>query len=546
MSDHKIALAADELKELGDDLPDVLLDYQKRLLTAIEENPVVICEKSRRIGMTWAVASLAVLTAASARSAGGMDVIYIGYNRDMAREFIDTCAMWAKAFMSASMEINESVFKDQYRNPDGRMIENDIQAFRINFASGFEIMALSSRPRSLRGKQGLFINDESAFHDALDQMIKAAMAFLIWGGKVLFISTHDGDTNPFNQLVQDARSGKVDYKVVRVTFDDAVRDGLYERVKLIMEARGQSVKGKEAWIQDIYDFYRDDADEELRVIPSQGSGTVLSTPLLESRMRRDIPVFRLERKPSWQEVDKAVRKGEVDDWIADHLDPILENLPQMQSHFGMDYGRVSDLSVIWPAQRQLDMSLLPPFVVEMACIPKAQQQQVLWHIIRKLPRFSGGAIDAGGNGAGTAEDAAEEFGLNHIAQVKFSERWYIDHMPRFISAFDEDWTRMPADANILADHRLLRRVKGVIKVPDLRNIDLNNRDKKRHGDSAIAHALCVFATTLDVAEIDFASLGVLRPSLIGPDGGEEDGVADRIDLDTGFGVVRGSMNWRGF
>ncbi len=42
-----------------------------------------------------------------------------------------------------------------------------INAFRIKFASGFEIMALSSAPRGLRGKQGVIIIDEAAFVDSL-------------------------------------------------------------------------------------------------------------------------------------------------------------------------------------------------------------------------------------------------------------------------------------------------------------------------------------------------------------------------------------------
>jgi phage FluMu gp28-like protein len=83
-----------------------------------------------------------------------------------------------------------------------------IKAFRINFASGFEIMALSSAPRSLRGKQGLLIIDEAAFVDSLAQLLKAAMAFLIWGGKVVVVSTHNGVDNPFNELLDEIRSEK--------------------------------------------------------------------------------------------------------------------------------------------------------------------------------------------------------------------------------------------------------------------------------------------------------------------------------------------------
>src|SRR3546814_19644370 len=54
------------------------------------------------------------------------------------------------------------------------------QAFRIRFSSGFKVVALPSVPRALRGKQGIFICDEAAFHKNLAEVLKAAMAFLIW------------------------------------------------------------------------------------------------------------------------------------------------------------------------------------------------------------------------------------------------------------------------------------------------------------------------------------------------------------------------------
>src|SRR4051812_30784173 len=128
-------------------------------MATVAENRVTLVEKSRRIGYTWAVAAHAVLISAAQKAAGGMDTLYVGYNLDMAREFIDTAASWARLFDSASKPANEFVFDD---GPD-----RQIQAFRISFSSGFDIVALASCPRSLRGRQGFVIVDEAAFHDDL-------------------------------------------------------------------------------------------------------------------------------------------------------------------------------------------------------------------------------------------------------------------------------------------------------------------------------------------------------------------------------------------
>lgn len=87
------AIAAPPPTALG---ASVLLPYQQALLEAIDRHEVVVMEKSRRIGATWGVAAQAVLMAGASRAARGMDVMYIGYNLDMAREFVDVCAMWMR------------------------------------------------------------------------------------------------------------------------------------------------------------------------------------------------------------------------------------------------------------------------------------------------------------------------------------------------------------------------------------------------------------------------------------------------------------------
>ena len=43
------------------DTEKVFLPYQQELMTAVLENSVVIVEKSRRTGYTWATAAIAVI-----------------------------------------------------------------------------------------------------------------------------------------------------------------------------------------------------------------------------------------------------------------------------------------------------------------------------------------------------------------------------------------------------------------------------------------------------------------------------------------------------
>lgn len=91
------------------DVPAVLMPYQQRWVA--DTSPLKVIEKSRRTGITWAEASDNVLTAASSAPAGGMNVYYIAYNQDMTVEYIQACAMWARAFNYAASEIEEGFWK---------------------------------------------------------------------------------------------------------------------------------------------------------------------------------------------------------------------------------------------------------------------------------------------------------------------------------------------------------------------------------------------------------------------------------------------------
>ncbi|MEL7784071.1 terminase family protein [Citromicrobium bathyomarinum] len=252
---------------------DLLLKYQQRVVDQLfAGTALVVIEKSRRIGLTWGVGAFATLKAASAVSAGGQNVWYMGYDKDMALEFIEVCAMWARAFNLVAGDIEEE--EVLVTNDEGK--EHGVKAFSIRMASGFRITALPSVPRALRGKQGIVIIDEAAFHKNVDEVLKAAMALLIWGGQVVVISTHDGVANKFNVLLDEIRAGKRRGAPIKITFADAMEAGLYERVSLVAKTKGSELPPKDDWEAGIRAFYGDDAAEELDCIPAKGSGALIS------------------------------------------------------------------------------------------------------------------------------------------------------------------------------------------------------------------------------------------------------------------------------
>jgi phage FluMu gp28-like protein len=476
--------------------PMALLSYQAEWVEDL--SPVKVMEKSRRIGISWAEAADDSLLAASD---SGMDVWYIGYNKDMAQEFIEDCGDWSRYYGLAAGEISEVVIADE---------DKDIQSYRIRFASGWKITALSSRPSNLRGKQGKIVIDEAAFHPDLAGLIKAALAMLVWGGRVAFISTHNGDDNEFNDLVKDIRAGKTDYSIHRVTIDDAIEQGLYERICLRLN-REYSREAEAAWLAKLLDDYGSDADEELRCIPSQGSGVYLPRHLIEGVMNVSIPVLRLSLDAGFSEKPDHVRESEIEAWLDLEVKPWLDTLDENQRHyFGEDFGRSGDLSVIVPLAQRADLTYRAPFVIEERNVPFRQQEQILFYVIERLPRFSGGALDARGNGQYLAEVTAQKFGHSRVRQVMLSEPWYRENMPPYKAAFEDKAIALPKDADILDDHRAVKMIKGVAKVPD-KYEGLGADGGQRHGDSAIAGALGWFAVReTEYGEVEYRSVSPRR------------------------------------
>jgi phage FluMu gp28-like protein len=246
---------------------NLLLGYQQRTVdTLYTGTALLVVEKSRRIGLTWGLAGYAVLRAATRVSDGGQSAWYMGYDLEMAREFIDVCAMWARAFGIAADAIGEEIVEDEH---------GSFKSFSIRFSSGLKITALPSVPRALRGKQGIVIIDEAAFHKDLAEVIKSAMALLIWGGQVIIVSTHDGIGNPFNELLDEVRSGRRRGTTMTITFAAAMADGLYERVEMVARTKGAQLPDKASWEADVRASYGSDAEEELDCIPKSGSGALI-------------------------------------------------------------------------------------------------------------------------------------------------------------------------------------------------------------------------------------------------------------------------------
>lgn len=493
-------------------LDGALLRYQAEWVA--DRSPLKIAPKGRRVGLTWAEAADDVLDAIA--EVDSANTFYISAAQDMAREYIEAVAMWARAFDAAASEVAESVFDDgsDVADPAKRFIKT----FEVNFPkTGRRIVALSSRPTNLRGKQGNIVIDEAAFAPDLAGLIKAAMAMLLWGNRVKIISTHNGVENPFNLLIEEIRQGKRPGSVHDIPFKRAIADGLYRRVCL-RTGKTWSQAAEDAWVAQAYAFYGQDAEEELDAIPAKSGGKYLSLALLAERMtvKPDDPrwpIVRGEWKDDFAYQPEDVRTWAIKGWIQEQLQPILKRLNPLRRHaFGLDFARVADLSCLVVEEEDEALVRRPVLQLELRNCPFTSQDQIYWHAIDALPRFRGGVADAGGNGAATAEKLAQRYGTEMVEQLKLSQAWYALEMPKFRASLqDATLVDLPRDEQTQGDLRAIEVIKGIPLVPHVNTMSAAAKAQaaeggaklRRHGDAAIAYALCDYAWRREAGEIAF-------------------------------------------
>ena len=478
--------------------PPVLLPYQRRWVE--DRSEWKIAEKGRRTGLTWAEAADAALAAGTASGAGGCNHSYVGSGKDMAREFIDAVAMWARAFDRAASAVREEVLEDGDR---------DITVFRIDFASGHHVQALSSNPSNLRGRKGNVTIDEAAFQAALLEVVKAAAALTMWGGKVRVISTHDGDENDFNGLLADARAGRSDWSVHRITLDDACAEGLYRRI-CEMRGIGWSLEAEEAWTARLRRNAgsAEAAAEEYDCVPRRGGGAYLPLALIESRMIK-APVLRFEGSARFNALPERFRESETREWLERELDPLLQRLDPKRRHcLGEDFGRTADLTVLAPMEIGATMHRRCPFLVELHDVPFHQQRQILYYVCDRLPRFGAAKLDARGNGQYLAEVAVQRYG-ERVEAVMATSAWYLEHMPPLKAAFEDGSISIPRDDDTASDLRALQVVKGIPRLPEGRAARTGAAGD-RHGDAAIALCMAYAASRCDVREYAYRPVASSR------------------------------------
>jgi phage FluMu gp28-like protein len=495
----------------------IMMAHQRAWLE--DSHALKIAAKGRRTGITYAEALDDTLIAAAARSAGGDNVYYIGDTKDKGVEFVRYVAHFARIVARELATVDEFLFED--RREDGT--SNHIAAYRVRFASGHQVVALSSRPASIRGLQGVVVIDEAAFHADVSSVLDAVNALLIWGGRIRIISSHNGQDNPFNRLIEDTRKGLYDYRIHHIPFSLAVQNGLYERVCL-MRGWAPTAEAKAEWLAKIIRSYgprHEQRDQELEAIPAKSSGVYLPRSLVQAAQIEGVPILRYVKGEAWYLDDRRLDDAAL--WFRDQVKPILDRIDRRRRHFlGQDFGRDGDLSVIALGVDDGGGVVRSLLMIELRRIPFDVQQFLLFEILGALPPAFAAALDARGNGQSHAEHAAQSFGIDRVACIKATAEWYALHFPLYRAALEDRSMLLPPGEDVIADHRLavLRNGRPTIGEDHVKGED----GEPRHGDSLVALLLVHVASGLAVVPIEFGTTGQPRATAPGTMAGYLEGV----------------------
>ena len=375
----------------------------------------------------------------------------------------------------------------------------------MGFTSGREIVAMTSAPRAFRskGRPGdLAIVDEAAFVDNLGEVLKAALAFRVWGGRAHIISTHNGEANAFAALCRDIRDGVQPGSLHRVTLREALADGLYRR---ICEVAGNtwSAEAEAQWQADLRAEYGVHAGEELDCEPASGAGAWLAWEVIRA----------LEDKAAG---DPAGFAGGV-------------------TYIGVDVARRRDLWVAAVIERVGDVLWLRELVVHQG-IPFSEQRAIVRELAARY-RVSRIAVDQTGMGEAVVEQLQEDHGTMRIEGVLMTAPRRLDVATALREAAEDRRLRIPPDEALRRDLHSIRTESGPTGAPRLL-ADRGGTDG--HADRFWAIALACAAAASGRGPIEGASVG--PRAAIGFDAGSGDtgrgGREQQLDYDRG--IVRGA------
>jgi phage FluMu gp28-like protein len=390
------------------------LPYQQRWID--DPSPLKIIEKSRQIGITYADAYDSVIKAASRDN--HLDVWVSSRDQGAALVYLNYCKRWARVLDIIAEDLGFQVLDS----------EKGIKARVLQFATGLRIHALSSSPDAIVGRPGHIKLDEFALHKNQRDLYRYAKPCTTWGGQISIISTHRGPNSVFNELIRDIKENgnPRGFSHHRVTLEDAVADGLVERINRVArraETRQQFLARLRRECIDLEQW-----QQEYCCIPADEATAFILWEMI-----------RTCESPGCILTDSTIQR----------LNALTNPL-----YAGVDLGRKKHLTVIDVGEKIGDV-IWDRLRIELLDKKFAEIKDILFPILA-LPNLQRCCIDATGMGIQLAEETKDRFGWK-IEPITFTAAIKETMAFNLRRAFEDRALRIDTDPNLHADLRGIKK-----------------------------------------------------------------------------------------
>lgn len=446
---------------------EYFLPYQIDWL--MDQSPVKIWEKSRRIGATYVQSYEDVEDCVSGKVPA---VWFSSADESAAKEYILYCSKWAKLFDAGARDLGENVLDS----------DKNIKTFTVEFSNGTRITALSSNPKAFRSKGGKVVLDEFAHHEDQMQLWKAAKPTVTWGFPLRILSTHNGKTSLFYKFIESIKKGKLKWSLHTTDIFRAVEDGLVDKIynrKTTAAERKEWLKQQE---EDCFDT--ETFEQEYKCNAIDGATAFLTYEEIK----------KCESSTLWAE------------------DEFLEyfNLELKGALFlGVDIARKKHLTVMWLAE-EIGRTLYTRYIKIMENTPFRHQRDFLYHLL-KHPKLFRACIDNTGLGMQLTEEAIEKYGENRVEGVTFTGRVKEDLAFGLRTRIEDIGILFPDEHSIREDFHSIRKI-----TTSSNNIrfDAEADQVLGHADRFWAAALTCHAAKSDSGPVNVSSRGRRRSIIL--------------------------------
>lgn len=466
------------------------LPYQR--LWIGDDATMRLAEKSVRIGWTFADGFKNVRKRLRHPR---RDYLFATKDQQSAIEYLEQCKRFCELFdfTRSIVSHGEDSMRVEAKDSGGKSYMEEVKFGYIKFDNGARIIAFSANPYAMAVFGGDVGLDEFAKHQRAEKLWETAQGRITWGYDIGVWSAHDGTDTLFYQFAREAMAGKGGWSHYKVTMEDAVEQGLLEKINAIS---GKQTT-KEQFIADCKNRARlpEIYEQAYNCNPSGSTSAIVSwATICMNRQDYEIERKHLESHEvtelfgDYEPSSALQRERKIRQFVCDHFPQVLSQPERYHLGFDVAASGEGDLAAIYIERKDLVGSRL---VALLTCRTSDWHflKHALWAFMRLLTSLQA-AGDETGLGRQICWETAKEFPGQFIPVNFASKKHDLGH--GLMNELSVGEKIMPTGHDDIAqDYFSLR--KNFSNGKWIFTAGRNNLNPASHGDIAWAGALASYA-----------------------------------------------------